>query len=597
MKLDLINQTENSLLDFYKSSQDIQQAYLKAIKFKEKYFLIPLGDVHLLDEKSMIHLYESFSNNPLIRNIFKKEDVNKNNIATWFSNNIHNTENSIVFIISSSVINQLGYLLLNIFDSEDEKIAQIFDFYSVSFLSNIKNKKLYLDAIYALLNWARETIYIDNFFININNHDEENIIDYRSIGFSNEKKNQEYINKKIKNSSNSLLNVNQLFTQQQINSTLIYKTTSDPAKDFILTAGPSISAKEAVYAFDASMYGWNSQWSKYLSTFEAKFAKYIGVKYALSTSSCTGALQIALMSLDIGEGDEVIVPDQTWVATANAVRYVGAIPIFADIELDTWNLDSNSLESLITKKTKAVIPVHMYGHPARMSKIIKIARKYNLKIVEDAAPAIGAEWEGQRCGTFGDFAAFSFQGAKLLVTGEGGMLVTNNPSLFEKAKKIWDQGRNPSKAFWIDSEGVKFKMSNVQAAIGLGQIERVDELIAMKRRLFSWYEEFLSEVPNIRLNKEVEGAKSIYWMSSLILNEESSVKRDELIKELKSRNIDSRPVFPAISQYPIWPLKQQPKQNAKFVGENAINLPSGVCLNKEKIVYICKNISEILGKK
>ena len=180
------------------------------------------------------------------------------------------------------------------------------------------------------------------------------------------------------------------------------------------------------------------------------------------------------MALDIGPGDEVIVPDLTWVATANAVRYVGATPIFADVELDTWNLDAKSVESLITKKTKAIIPVHMYGHPARMDQIVNLANKYNIDIVEDAAPAIGAEWNGKRCGTLGKFGAFSFQGAKLLVTGEGGMLVTNDIKLYEKAKKIWDQGRNPNKTFWIDEEGVKFKMSNVQAAIGFGQIERAE---------------------------------------------------------------------------------------------------------------------------
>lgn len=366
-----------------------------------------------------------------------------------------------------------------------------------------------------------------------------------------------------------------------------------PSK-LILTAGPSISALEISYAYDAAKNGWNSEWSKYLTKFEKEFAKYVGVKYALATSSCTGALQIALMSLDIGPGDEVIVPDQTWVATANAVRYVGAIPVFADIELDTWNIDASSIETLITPKTKAVIVVHMYGHPARMSKILEVARKHGLKVVEDAAPAIGAEWQGKRCGSFGEFAAFSFQGAKLLVTGEGGMLVTNDDALYEKAKKVWDQGRNPSKVFWIDGDGVKFKMSNIQAALGLGQLERADELIEMKRRLFNWYEEGLADVPHIRLNKEVEGARSIYWMSSLFLDESAPIDRDELIKQLKARNIDTRPVFPAISQYPIWPRPQTPQPTALRVGFRAINLPSGVRLNKAEVMYVCRKIAELI---
>jgi perosamine synthetase len=209
---------------------------------------------------------------------------------------------------------------------------------------------------------------------------------------------------------------------------------------------------------------------------------------------------------------------------------------------------------------------------------------------------VGAEWQGQRCGSFGDFAAFSFQGAKLLVTGEGGMLVTNDDGLYEKALKIWDQGRNPSRAFWIDGHGVKFKMSNVQAAIGLGQIERADELIEMKRRIFSWYEEGLAGVPFVTLSKEVDGAHSIYWMSSLLLDEAAKISRDDLIKGLKDRNVDSRPVFPAISQYPIWSRKQQPKPTAHRVGQRAMNLPSGVCLTKDDVVYVCRQIRELAGR-
>ncbi len=291
-----------------------------------------------------------------------------------------------------------------------------------------------------------------------------------------------------------------------------------------------------------------------------------------------------------------IVPDVTWVSTANAVRYVGAVPVFADIELDTWNIDARSIESLITSKTKALIPVHMYGHPARMNKVIEVARKHGLKVVEDAAPAIGAEWQGQRCGSFGDFAAFSFQGAKLLVTGEGGILVTNDNVLYDKAKKIWDQGRNPSKVFWIDGEGVKFKMSNIQAALGLAQLERADELIEMKRRLFGWYEEGLNSVPFVTLNKEIEGARSIYWMSSIFLDETSPIGRDDLMAQLKTRNIDTRPVFPAISQYPIWPNKQEPQPNAMRVGLRAMNLPSGVCLTKDEVMYVCRNIAGLLKR-
>lgn len=181
-----------------------------------------------------------------------------------------------------------------------------------------------------------------------------------------------------------------------------------------------------------------------------------------------------------------------------------------------------------------------------------------------------------------------------MVTGEGGMLVTNDDALYAKALKIWDQGRNPSRAFWIDADGVKFKMSNVQAAIGLGQLERVDELIEMKRRLFSWYQEGLQNTPFISLNKEVEGAHSIYWMSSLRLDENAPINRDALMTELKKANIDSRPVFPAISQYPIWDRRQEPQPTALRVGAQAMNLPSGVCLRKDEVMYVAATIHRIL---
>lgn len=365
----------------------------------------------------------------------------------------------------------------------------------------------------------------------------------------------------------------------------------------ILTAGPSISLNEIINTNKAVRYGWNEKWSNYIKEFESAFAKFIGIKYAIATSSCTGALQIALLALNIGKDDEVIVPDLTWVSTATSVRDVGARPVFADIELDTWNIDPESIESLITKKTKAIIVVHLYGHPARIDKIIKISKKYNIKIIEDAAPAVGAEWKGKKCGKFGSFSAFSFQGAKLLVTGEGGMLVTNDKKLYQKAYKIWDQGRSSKKQFWIEGKGVKFKISNVQSAIGLAQIHRIEEQISMKRRIFRWYNENLKDLDDIILNKEIKYAKSIYWMTSLRVLNNKKISRDGLMKQLKKRNIDSRRVFPAISQYPIWHKKFSPKKNAKLISDNSLNLPSGVTLTKKQVDYICQSIKDIFNKK
>jgi len=237
--------------------------------------------------------------------------------------------------------------------------------------------------------------------------------------------------------------------------------------------------------------------------------------------------------------------------------------------------------------------VHLYGHPAPMDKIMALAREHELFVVEDAAPAIGAEHKGQKTGTFGDLAAFSFQGAKLVVAGEGGMLVTNNEELYQRVYSLWDQGRQPG-TFWIQNNGWKYKMSNIQAAIGLGQLERVNELIEAKRRIFRWYDNGLKGVPYLRLCYEPKGTRSIYWMSSILLDSKSPIGRDQLRDELRKRNIDTRNVFPAISQYPIWPKKQSPQPMAKMVGDHAINLPSGVCLREEQVAYVCGCLKNIL---
>lgn len=367
-----------------------------------------------------------------------------------------------------------------------------------------------------------------------------------------------------------------------------------PGDRTILTAGPSISMREAVYALDATKYGWNEQWAKYLRQFERSFAEYVGVRHAIATSSCTGALHLALLALGVGPGDEVIVPDITWVATGNAVLYAGAMPVFADVDLETWTLDPADCRAKVTPRTKAIMPVHLYGHPCRMDAIMAIAEEKGLSVVEDAAPSIGAEVNGRRTGSFGDFAAFSFQGAKLAVTGEGGMLLTDDEELYKKAYVIWDQGRRPG-TFWIERLGWKYKMANALAAIGLGQLERNDEMVDAKRRVFRWYNDGLRGVPHVSLNHEAGWARSIYWMTSLLLDEAAGLSRDDLIGELKRRNVDTRPVFPAISQYPIWPVRQEPGPNAFRIGSQALNLPSGVRLLEGEVRYICDQIRDLVG--
>ncbi len=270
----------------------------------------------------------------------------------------------------------------------------------------------------------------------------------------------------------------------------------------ILTGGPSITEKEIAYVTDAVTHGWNENWSGYLDRFEKAFAEYLGVKHALATSSCTGALHLAMAGLRLKPGDEVILPELTWIASAAAGCYCGAKAVMVDVEPDTWCMDPKAVEKAITPHTKVIVSVHLYGHPANMEEICAIAQKHGIEIVEDAAPSLGANIRGKKTGTFGRIGAFSFQGAKIMVTGEGGMLVTDDTQLFEQIRLLWDHGRDPHKTFWNNQLGYKYKMSNIQAALGLAQLERIEELVARKRQIFSWYQENLRDCENLQLNAE-----------------------------------------------------------------------------------------------
>ena len=364
-------------------------------------------------------------------------------------------------------------------------------------------------------------------------------------------------------------------------------------RKMILTAGPSITQKEIDYVTDAITNGHEEHWGDYIRRFEKEFAKYIGVKYALATSSCTGAMHLALVALGIKEGDEVIVPDISWIATASVVRYVGAIPVFADISSGSWCISPTSIRDKVTDKTKAIIPVHLYGQPCDMIEIMQIAKQFDLWIVEDAAPSIGAEYNHRKTGSFGDVGCFSFQGAKLLSTGEGGMLVTNGDKLFDRIKHFAEHGRSGS-GFDISDIGYKYKMSNLQAAWGLAQLERIDELLKKRLQIYEWYYQELKEVNGLQLNKEstyIE--KANYWMITVILTKDFGVERDEVMRSLKKMKIDTRPVFPPMSSFRMF--EEQDNPMAKHIGANGINLPSAYKLTQKDVIYICDCLKEILG--
>ena len=366
-------------------------------------------------------------------------------------------------------------------------------------------------------------------------------------------------------------------------------------KKLIPITGPWITDKEVEYVAQAARDGWNENHIKYVTLFEKKFAEYVGRKYALATSSCTAALHLAYLSLGLKKGDEVIVPNITWIATVEPLYWMGVKPVFADIEPDTWCIDPKDIEKRITKKTKAIVVVDLYGHVADMKPILKIAKKYNLKVIEDAAEAVGSEYYGKKAGSFGDVSCFSFHGSKTMVTGEGGMLLTDNKEIIEKARYYNDHCKDKKKIFWNLEIGYKYKMSNFQAACGLAQLERIDELIAKKRKIFSWYKERLSNIPGLQLNVERPNTKNTYWMVTVVWdNKIYKISKEKMIKDLERYNIQARPFF--------YPLSSLPAINCKAdtpvafdISQRAINLPCGLNITKRQVNYVCDVLIKIMS--
>lgn len=363
--------------------------------------------------------------------------------------------------------------------------------------------------------------------------------------------------------------------------------------NFIPISQPSIGEKEIEYVTDAIKSGWVSSLGKYIDEFEEKFARYCGTKYALTTSNGTTALHLALVSLGIKEGDEVIIPDLTFVATANAVNYTGAKVVMVDIERDTLCLNPIEVEKAITSKTKAIIPVHLYGHPANMEAINNIAKKYNLFVIEDAAEAHGAEIEGKKVGSLGNVAIFSFYGNKVITSGEGGMITTNDKKLYEKMKYLRDHAMSQEKRYWHTEIGYNYRMTNLQAALGVAQLERIDDILDKKREIFIWYKEGLKDISNIKLNYEASWAKNVYWMICVEFLDFTEKQRDDLMHKLKKKNIDSRPFF-----YPMSDMPMYVKSNtavAHEIHKRGINLPSYFDITKEDVEYICYTLKDLVG--
>jgi perosamine synthetase len=365
-------------------------------------------------------------------------------------------------------------------------------------------------------------------------------------------------------------------------------------KSKIFYAKPSITSLEISYATDAATNGWGDKRNNYINRFEELFKKHLEVKYAIATSSCTGASHLGMAALGIGPGDEVILADTNWIATVSPVVHLGATPIFVDILADSWCIDPQKVEAAITTKTKAIIITHLYGNLCQMEKLLSIGSKYGLPIIEDAAEAIGSIYYGKRAGSMGKFGTFSFHGSKTITTGEGGMFVTNDADLFERVLTLSNHGRSrsQSKQFWSDVIGFKYKMSNIQAAIGCAQMERIDDLVKRKRQILKTYSKYLGTLPGISINPELDGTVNGAWMPTVVFAKKNGVSRERLRSTFASENIDARVFFYPLSSLSMFrPITSN--INAYSIPERSINLPSYHDMSREdqdRVISIIKKL-------
>ena len=338
---------------------------------------------------------------------------------------------------------------------------------------------------------------------------------------------------------------------------------------------PSITELEVEYATDAARNGWGEHCYDYIHRFERLFREHLGVGHAIATSSATGALHMGMAGLGIGPGDEVILADTNWVASVAPVMYVGATPVFVDILPDSWCIDPAAVERAVTPRTKAILAVHLYGNLCDMDALRSIEQRHGIPVIEDAAEALGSVWHGHKAGSMGAFGAFSFHGSKTVTTGEGGMFVTNDSALYERVLTLSNHGRarGQTKQFWPDLLGFKYKLSNVQAAIGCAQIERIGELTERKRSVLARYRELLSGVDGIAMNPEPAGTVNGAWMPTVVFDRASGVTREKLQAAFAAANIDARVFFYPLSSLPMFE-GHAGGVLAADIPTRAINLPS-----------------------
>jgi perosamine synthetase len=357
---------------------------------------------------------------------------------------------------------------------------------------------------------------------------------------------------------------------------------------------PTLGGNELKYITDAVETNWISSAGSYIPRFEALFAEKVGARYGVACTNGTVALHLALATLGLEDGDEVIIPTFTMIATANAATYLGAKPVLVDSELNTWNMDLNQLEDAITPRTKAIALVHTYGHPVDMDVLNEIAARHGIFVLEDAAEAHGALYKGRPVGSLGDAASFSFYGNKIITTGEGGMVTTNRQDVARLAWNLRDHAFSTERHFWHKFVGYNFRMTNLQAAIGLAQTEQLEKFVAARRANAACYTELLSQIPGVVTPPEAPWAKNVFWMYGILLNKEFGLSRDQLRTALAARSIETRTFFIPMHCQPIYfdQYRGQRFPVAEDLCRRGLYLPSASNLTREDIHSVVEAIKE-----
>ena len=359
----------------------------------------------------------------------------------------------------------------------------------------------------------------------------------------------------------------------------------------IPVAAPVLAGNEQAYVLDCLKSSWISAHGEYIGRFETAFGDHCGARHAICCSSGTAALHLALRALRVGPGDEVLVPTLTFVATANAVAYCGARPVFIDAEPDTWNLDPSRLEHAMTPRTKGIVAVHLYGHPAAMDAVLDVSRRHGLFVIEDAAEAHGARYRGRPVGTMGNIATFSFSGNKTITTGEGGMVVTDDPALAAVVGQMKAQAMDPTRRYWFPSIGFNYQLTNIAAAIGLAQLEMAAWHVRRRREIASWYHADLDGVPGFSWQAEQPWATHAYWMVTVLIDG-AVADRDVVMTRLAERGIETRPVFYPLHTLPPYRdgVAAPSFPVAERIARDGLSLPTWAGLTREDVSYISESL-------